>query len=312
MKKIALFLSLVLISLTSCSRETKIEDINPNSKEYSKIKVSQEEIELSKIIDKPIKTRTAYSKFSDKYIKGGGKEIMVEKINFDESGFRTEHVRYVSNGDVDLQWLYDYDYYNKLISVEAFDGYRKPVYKSSINYDHSGYKKSIEEKGEKENSNTSKGFVYDDNYNLIKINYYNHNGELTNFEDYIYNNNKLDSLYKYKANKELVSVLTFTYDSLGRISKETLAGNRLKPLITTYKYGESDQLVEIRNSILSSFQYSYDSNGNLISEIELNSGGFLQSKFTYRYNKDNLVIEKLRYDGEDDVALQVRFEYEFY
>lgn len=297
--------------LAGCGNNVEKIVENPNSKAYEKPAVSPEELELDKIEVNPVKSRLTYSKFSEKYLPAGGKEIKVEKINFNEDGKRAEHFRYISNGDIDLQWLYDYDYYGRLISTETFDGYQRRLYKTEIEYNSDGTIEKIDEWTEKLKDFKFKKFFYNDERNLKEIRYYNPKGELESVEKYVYHSGNLDSLYRFSANDEYLLSIHFEYDSLGQRIKEIKHNKSDKTVTTDIKYDERGNILEIKNSILSSFKYEYDENDNLVLEEEFNSGGFLQSKFKYTYDESSgLVIQKIRYDGEDDEALIVRYEYE--
>ncbi len=308
-----LYLILILAIVSGCNAGQETIKNNPNSKSFEKMKVSHEEIELEKIKSTGVKARNIYSKFSDKYIRGGGKEVLVEKTNFDEKGNRTEQFRYISSGDVDLQWLYDYDYYNKLIRSETFDGFRKRLYMQNLDYNSDGTLNETEEWTEKSQDYKTNRYFYDQSQNLIEVKHFDTKGRLKTSEKYIYNNDELDSLYYFNANNEVISIIHPEYDSLGRRTKEITIENTGKIRNTEIRYDSDDNIIAINNDILSSFKFTYDDNNNLVLEEEFNSQGFLQSKFEYEYESgSNLTTSKIRYDGENDKALIVRYEYEFY
>jgi len=303
---------LFTLSLTNCGQNNDLKNLNPNSAPYKKLSVNQEDIEIQKMKELRVKSRKTYSKFSTKYIKGGGIEILVERINLDENGNKSEQFRYLSNGDVDFQWLYNYDYYERLTTTESYDGFQTLLSKIINEYDGEGYKNKSEEWSEKSKTYTTSKYVYDKNYNLLETSSSNERDGFLYKSEYKYTDSMLDSVLFLNNKNQLLTTIKIKYDSDKRkvgVSEFNSTGISLE---TEYKYDSNSNLIEIKNNKLSSFSYKYDAKGNVIDEIEYNSGGYQQNRFGYEYDSSTgLLVKKIRYDGENDPALLIRYEYEY-
>jgi YD repeat-containing protein len=272
--------------MINCSSEKLEKVVNPNAKEYSRIVINQEDKELEKIKNFDIKERRVSSKFTDNIIKSGGKEVLVEKITFNEDGNKTEQFRFRADA-IDAQWLYDYDEYGNEKLIEAYDGFQGLLNRVYFEYE------------------------YDDKYNLQKINLLDNHRVLRSNSFYKYTEERLDSVLYYNK-YSLVKTITFQYDSLNRLQKETtLLNNKIIDLVT-YGYDRKGNIIDIITAKVSHQKYSYDSAGNLTEEIHLDQQGNLQSRNTYEYDPvTGLLNSKTRYDGSNIAALEIRYEYDF-
>ncbi len=311
LKKFILQIVILLISIVlmiNCSSEKLEKVVNPNAKEYSRIVINQEDKEFEKIKNFDIKERRVFSKFTENIIKSGGKEVLVEKITFNEDGNKTEQFRFRADG-IDAQWLYDYDEYGNEKLIEAYDGFQGLLNRVYFEYSSNGI---LNEKiDEKKNNKTYFEYEYDDKYNLQKINLLDNHRVLRSNSFYKYTNDQLDSVLYYNK-YSLVKTITFQYDSLNRLQKETtLLNNKIIDLVT-YDYDQKGNIIDIITAKVSHQKYSYDSAGNLTEEIHLDQQGNLQSRNTYEYDPTTgLLHSKTRYDGSNIAALKVRYEYDF-
>jgi YD repeat-containing protein len=303
-----LFLFFLMLIILSCSSEKKKIE-NPNSKEYQKIEVTQELKEMGKIKENKIKERRTYSKFTTNYIPSGGKEILAEKIHFDEKGNKLEQIRYRSDG-VDMQTLFSYDEFGNYKTIETFDGYHNLMTKT--NYEFSSVGILLKKETEKNNAKTYYEYEYDENFNLTRINLYNNNRALYEYSIYKYAANNLDSIIVF-SNGFITQISFFNYNSQNRLTKDNSIINKYYKKLTTYEYDNYGNILKVFTPKLANWEYSYDSKGNILEEINTDKDGNLQARFTYSYNEENnLLLGKLRYDGNNVEALEIRFEYDFY
>lgn len=306
-KKILLILFFLILWI-SCSSEKLKKVENPNAKEYEKLVVDQEINELAKIKQNNVKERRTYSKFTDHIVKGGGNEILVEKINFNQKGYKKEQYRYASDG-IHTQWIYDYDEFGNKKLLETYDGFRILINKTSYNFASNGI---LSDKwDEVKNEKLYYEYFYDDNYNLEKIHLFDNNKALYSTSFYKYANGLLDSIVYYK-NNFVIQVNTFEYDSLNRIKKDILTVKDRVMNLIEYKYDQNGKIINLKEK-MTEWRYTYNDSGDLIEEKNFNSDGDLQGRLTYEYNpQTNLLLNKVRFDGMNNPALNIRFEYEFY
>ncbi len=75
-------------------------------------------------------------------------------------------------------------------------------------------------------------------------------------------------------------------------------------LIEVKEYSNKGEVVK------SWFKYKYDTEGNIIEELELDSKGAQKEKFTYKYDK-GFKTEKLTYDAKNRLTKKKTYEYGF-
>lgn len=169
--------------------------------------------------------------------------------------------------------------------------------------------------------------LYDKNGNPIEIVNYRSNGDISSRLLYKYNDKNLRTEYlmyqKDGKDFKLTFKQTFHYNSKGlkthevvfdgvsgyRITYEYLANDELKEIV---KYGSSNNVEErwvysyknniqeisifkpdkVLNSIV---RKTYDSKGNLIEDLRLDSKGNEQKKVTYTFDSKNRVTEMAEY-----------------
>lgn len=300
---------LLILFIVSCGSPDVEKVINPNAKEYKKIEVSQESKEEEKIKLKKVKERRTYSKFTDFIIKGGGKEVLVERINYDKNGNITEQYRYSATG-VQNQWLFDYDEFGNKKSIQLYDVYQNLIEKEDYEFASNGILKKI--KYSKGKQITYFEYYYDKFYNLVEKQYFDAKKNLTTSTKYKYKNSLLDSVIIY-SNNLVINTITFEYDSLKRRAAEKLFQH--DKMINTYEYIYDDfnNLIHINNLKLSKNDYVYDNDGNIKEETIYDKNGNQQTRMVYEYLPNNgLLKNKVKFDGENNAALEIRFEYDYY
>jgi len=72
---------------------------------------------------------------------------------------------------------------------------------------------------------------------------------------------------------------------------------------------ESKEFSDAGKTISIWFKYKYDSQGNLIEELELNAKGEQKERFEYKY-ENGLKTEKLFYDNKNRLTKKKIFKYE--
>ncbi|MDX1699643.1 MAG: hypothetical protein R3250_03445 [Melioribacteraceae bacterium] len=302
-----IFLSIILFS--TCDSDSFEEINNPNSREYKKLEVDQEDKELVKIKANSVKERRIFSRFTENVIKSGGKEVLAETIRFDIEGNKKEQYRFNSTS-VNVQWLYDYDEYGNLKSIEEYDGYQSLLKRTIYNNRSNGL--LLDKREEMKKSNTYYEYNYDDSLNLVSVNLFNNDRVLFSKYLYKYEEKKLDSVILYRNN--LVSAkFLFEYDSQGRRKSESIISKQSPARVINYEYDDVGNLVLVDNKRLTKIEYTYNDNGDITEEKIYNSAGDFQSRTTFTYDLETgLLSEKTRYDGLDRPALEIRYEYDFY
>ena len=303
---VVLVLSTLLFNCDSNDFE-KID--NPNAKEYEQLNVDQENNELIKIRSNGVKERRIFSRFTESVIKNGGREVLAETIRFDTEGNKKEQYRYSSTA-VNVQWLYDYDEYGNIKSMEEYDGYQSLLKRTIYNFSSSGI--LLDKREEIKTSKIYYEYSYDDKYNLTDVNLFNTDKVLYSKYIYKYDAEVLDSIILYRNNL-LSAEYLFQYDSLGRRIGEKIVSKQNPSRLIKYDYDERNKLIFIDKVKLTKIEYSYNEDGDVTEEKIYNSSGDYQSRTTFEYDsKTGLLSSKTRYDGLDRPALEIRFEYDFY
>lgn len=194
--------------------------------------------------------------------------------------------------------------------------------KSQTQWNHR-YKKDKPEKDGYINVKTT----YDKNGNIIEELYFKH-GEVHQRMTYSYDENDRKVEYTNIKGDKTLYQQNFIYDSNGNKIKEIrFDGSQLNILRYEYKDGK---LLEIKKYDGSGklnqrrkFSYdgqettvniydeasnyegkvvnTYDANGNLIETVSYSPEGMLSDKTTYKYNNDNQLTQKTRFQGEEFV-----------
>jgi hypothetical protein len=303
------FVTIIILMQVSCSSEDPKVINNPNSNEYSKLNVDQDKTEEEKIAEKNVKERRIYSKFTSNIIESGGNEVLAETIRFDDEGKKTEQYRY-SSSRVEVQWLNDYDEFGNLKTVEEYDGFQKLLKRTYFNYNSKGT--LLDKRIDNKNNKTYFEYEYDDSLNLINVNVFNTDRILYSKTLYKYSDEKLDSVIFYRNN--LVSqIITLDYDSLDRrIGENTIIKDRIIEKVK-YEYDEDGNLKTIANPKTATIKNIFDKKGNVIDERYFDASGNMQSRITFEYNaEDDLLSKKVKYDGLNRPALEIRYEYDFH
>lgn len=300
---------LILITIiTSCSSEKLKKVENPNSKEYKKIIIEQEPKELIKTKNANVKERRTFSKFTDHIVKGGGKEVLVEKINFNEDGNKSEQYRYVSEV-LHTQWLFEYDEFGNQKLIETYDAYQKSIDKTHFDYASNGI--LTKKWDESKNRKFYYEYFYDDNYNLFKLNLIDNDLKLSSSSTYKYNEGRLDSIINYKNNL-ITQIITFEYDSLNLLKNEFLLSKGRILNQIEYDYDNEGRIIKLTDK-LAEWHYTYNKSGDILEEKHFDPRGNFQGKTTFHYSPStNLLEQRIRYDGTNTASLIIRYEYDFY
>ena len=138
---------------------------------------------------------------------------------------------------------------------------------------------------------------------------YDKNGEILSREDY-----HKDGMLKHKE--------TNIYDSKGNKIEETIfesAEKQPKPeknVKHTSKYDSNDNLIEDMEydgtgKLMQKMQFSYNSKGDKILEVTFDSDGKLTKKTVYTFDSKGLRAEKKEYDGANTLISSRKYQYQF-
>lgn len=141
---------------------------------------------------------------------------------------------------------------------------------------------------------------YDENFRIIKQNYYNGNGYFSNYERYVYTpeGNISECYHKYGENDEYL-YYDCVYDSNKKIATEThYYENGTSYFVSSYKYDANQNLISKTDNWGDTGEttYEYDLNGNLIKENH--NSGTINYESTYKYDLNNNVIENTWKSGD--------------
>ena len=149
-------------------------------------------------------------------------------------------------------------------------------------------------------------YEYDISANIIKLNSYNADNNLTyvNKAEYNKDNQRMKfSMYYYTG--ELLSIFKYEYDKNGNTTKEEKyddTGKITKKSNVKYEYNSNDQILKSHETLESEEEktmtyittYKYN-NKQLLEAADINGG---DEKITYTYNKNKQILEESIYNGE--------------
>ena len=140
------------------------------------------------------------------------------------------------------------------------------------------------------------------NGKLVMNTFVDKNNDTTHHTIYTYNE-KGQTKSKIYGNGAKKDRTLYYYDEQGNLIKK-VSGNSSD----LYKYNEEGQQTEMKKvkngAVFLTVEYKYDSNGNCIFDS-------LKKEY-YKYNSQNLIVEKGKVDGNGNRSVLERYEYEFY
>lgn len=164
---------------------------------------------------------------------------------------------------------------------------------------------------------SSINYIYDDNGNVKTEKYYIENGQLDYIVEYEYKKNRINNVYLYDANNELVEKAIYIYsDNLDQIEYYSSDGQDYEiSYSVNYKYDDNNNVTkEIKKDSSGAlieknvYEYEYNEKKQIIKEADIN---IFEEKYTieYEYEEDRLILETLR-DEDDNIISIINYEYD--
>jgi len=278
-----------MILIISCNNK----DNNSSGTKTVKVKVDKELIERERIKSLKIKSQIEYDySYINGNVSSKGYKSSITKYNTD--GTMSDLIFFWEDGKIFMSYKYKYNQ-DKYLIEEIF-------YENDL-----------------DGSITNEKYIYEyDNYgNNILREFYSNNI----FEYKI--------IYKYDINRFCISQTQ--YDKDGVVENE----KNFKP---DNNYNDKEQ-VEYSGSgkIIHTVKYEYDDYGNMISKIKYDSIGNIvesqtkkylkngmvieelhyykivgENKYTYKYDDNNNLIERIKYNEYNEPEVRTRVAYEYY
>jgi hypothetical protein len=208
-----------------------------------------------------------------------------ESYTYNESGFETEFLLYLANGNLEGKWVNTYDSSNRILESTGHESsgglYGRTVYK----YDNKGRLIKWELYGRTNNLYAEVDCLCDANGRVIQeIGY-----EKDNYESE-YNAKRF---YKY----------TYKYDSKGnKIEENDYIEENIISLTTKFEYNSSDKLIKESEyddgiTLTHEISYSYDSKGNVTDIVDASTdSGSRITKYIYdEFDKVDNWIKRRNY-----------------
>jgi len=214
--------------------------------------------------------------------------------DYDENGTKIKHSRYDSSDSLMETYLFKYNFQNNIVEQKRFDS--KGDYKGK------------------------------DLFNIIKVESNGDDSDENLDWEYSYkydSNGKIIEQLRYDAGENLKQRDVYKYDSQGNLVEELwLRGESANVLIGDafsdvfpIAYDTLDSSSDIKDRYI----YKYDTKGNNIERSRKSPNKSLNWTYTYRYNRENKVIEEIIYEYElrlgklEEVPTsKTTFEYIFY
>ncbi len=308
---ISAFLFSSLIFVGGCS-SNKHESKAKRKKEVKYNLLKQEDKEYRKAKKFKVKDRKTISHFYTKKGKVSPKGYLVEEVKFDSLGNLIAHIFYASDGTIDRKFLYEYDDKGNQIKKESYDFRGVLRYQKISEYDEYGNEIFAKEFNAKTQKYNTVIFDYDSAGNLLQKTKFDPDDNVIQKAVFKYDKDG-HLIYSAAFNKkgQKYSETMFKYDSLGNKVLETLLIPGMSPKFKRFKYDERGNLIFIDGGYFSQ-KFAYNKDNDEILEELFDKDGYLQQKFTTDYDDRGLMIERIRYDGQNRPALYIEYKYEFY
>jgi len=190
--------------------------------------------------------------------------------DYDENGTKIKYSRYDSSGSLIETYLFSYDYENNFIEQKRFDS--KGDYKGKDLFNI-----AVESNGDNSDENLDWEYSYK----------YDSNGKISEQLRYDAGENlRQRDLYKYDAQGNLIEELWLKGESASRLIGDAFA----VPI--------AYDTLNLKSDIKDKYIYKYDNEGNNIEKSRKSPNKSLNWVYTYRYNRENKVIEEIIYEYE--------------
>ncbi len=299
---------LILLWFAFCFSESSIaQSVNPNTKKKGDF-VSQDAVELNKIKQHKVKTRTKYAAnydLSGKMVT----PIIASKEIFNRKGLLTQIEEYNGVGNVVAKHKFTYDNKNNPIKAESIEANGRTSLQVS-KYDSRGNEIERLTTEKRRNKTESKIlFKYDKEDNLIETkNFFNN--KLSDQLITTYNNGKRIGSIVNDDRGNTILTITPEYDVNGKLIKETRKNSSVN-VVYSYKYDSKGNLIEMVDEETKRY-YSYDEKGNVTEHKMYLLDGRRQLRLMFKYGFNGLQKEVLRFDNNEKPVINTSFKYEYY
>lgn len=229
------------------------------------------------------------------YVNGspGTKGYISQKLTFDMNGNTIEEISYKANGSVTSFVTYTYNEKGKLKSFSRYNGNKeKLTYNQNIEYDDRGNK--LIESGYDGVSNFKNNFYYNDNNQLVDIDYTT-DKVLTEKRTFVYSGNVTEMTITNGNHSELSKEIS-TYDVKKNIIEEVKYMQDHVAQKSNYAYDPSGKRIEETKQNYGNFyyrrKYSYDLMGNVLKISEEKPAGIVYDAYVYKYDAIGNVIDE--------------------
>lgn len=305
-------LLLILFSfLLQCGKDEVKKPIAKKKDKEKKAFIAQDEREIEKAKLLNIKSRKTFSHFYTKDKKISDKSYFVEEINFDKNGNMLIHKTFLSAGQIDLQWIYEYDDAGNLLSSRCLAGGVTKRSENIYTYDENGNEVEMKDYQRKTNNYNKIVTEYSDDGLKTKSTLFDHLDKIISKTEYSYVDRKLVSQTFFNNKSEQTAEINYQYDSLENIIEEN-------KLVTDWRSRTKRYILDSLNNVITVDQIfykrelEYDSSGNIINEQSFDGKGNAQMKIIHTYDENGLMIETIKYAGSGKPEIYVKYEYEYY
>ena len=299
---------LILLWFAFCFSESSIaQSVNPNTKKKGDF-VTQDVIELNKIKQLKVKTRTKYAANYDLSGKMVPPKIASKEI-FNRKGLLTQMEEFNGMGNIVAMYKFTYDAKNNPIKAESVEsGGRTSLQVSKYDSRGNEIERRMTEK-RRNKTETQMLFKYDKEDNLIETkNFYNN--KLSDLLITTYNDGKRVGSIVKDDKGDTILTITPEYDSNAKLIKETRKNSSVN-IVYTYKYDDKGNLTEMVDDQTKRY-YNYDEKGNVSEHKMYLLDGRRQLRLVFKYSSNGLQNEVLRFDNNEKPVLNTSFKYEYY
>ena len=234
-----------------------------------------------------------------------------EEIEFDKQGRRIEHVVYRGTNQINYIWKFKYDDNDNVVEFESYDRNNVLQLKKTMTYNNDNKVKDAKEIYITRGNEITYNYTYNDKGLLIRTEGKNSAGGVSSEEKEYNSDDKVRKIVMVDEASKNTAERMMEYDSKGNLLKETLKLSNQPEQVTTYSnysgFYPGEIVAPIRKMV-----YEYDNRGNVTLDIMYNADGGRQHKFINDYDEKGLIVKRTRYDGRDNPALIIKYEYEFY
>jgi hypothetical protein len=305
-------LFIILFTLLIQCEPAEVKNKPVKKKEIEKIAfLSQSEREIGKAKLLNIKSKKSYSSFYKNESEVSEKRYFVEEINFDKNGNKIIHNTYRSSGQIDLQWKYEYDEAENLLSSLCLSGGVTKRAEKIYTFDENGNEVEMKDYLQKTKNYNRIVNEYNDAGLKTAATLYDPSENIVSKIKYSYVDRKLVSETYYNDKSEQSGEFQFMYDSLGNIIEEKKIAEGFRVKTKKYILDSLNNVISIDETYFRR-EFEYNSSGNIISEQSYDGKGNPQLKVVNKYDEKGLMIETIKYAGSGKPEIYIEYEYEFY